>query len=145
MPFDWVGPRPKTTNEDCLSNNHRTLLTLGRSKAIGWKIIAEAHLGLSFLTLLLAVRRSMLSYPRQVRRSSVTGVVAMDELGARCRFRRLLKPAAIQYWLWVSYTPRRWGVTWCYIGRFVRDMYENTASAVRCDMVLHRVFRARHL
>ena len=26
-----------------------------------------------------------------------------------------------------------------------RDAYENTASAVRCDMVLHPVFRARHL
>ena len=24
-------------------------------------------------------------------------------------------------------------------------MYEETASAVRCDMVLHRVFRARHV
>ena len=30
-------------------------------------------------------------------------------------------------------------------GFFARDMYEKTASAVRCDMVLHRAFRARHL
>ena len=29
-------------------------------------------------------------------------------------------------------------MTWCYIWRFARDMYETLASAVRCDMVLHR-------
>ena len=28
--------------------------------------------------------------------------------------------------------------------RFARDMYEETASAERCDMVLHRAFRATH-
>ena len=41
------------------------------------------------------------------------------------------------------YTLRRWGVAWCYIRRFARDMYEQPASAVRCDMVLHRVFFLR--
>ena len=39
------------------------------------------------------------------------------------------------------YTLRRWGVTWCYIGHSARDMCEQTASAVRCSMVLHRAFR----
>ena len=32
------------------------------------------------------------------------------------------------------YTLPRWGVTWCRIGRFARDMYEQTASTVRCDI-----------
>ena len=46
-------------------------------------------------------------------------------------------------WVWTIL--RRWGVTWCYIVCFAREVYEQTASAVRCDMVLHRVLRARHL
>ena len=45
----------------------------------------------------------------------------------------------------LSYTLRWWGVTWCYIRRFARDVYEKTTSTVRRDMVLHRAFRARHL
>ena len=32
-----------------------------------------------------------------------------------------------------------------YIRRFARDVYEEPASAVRCDMVLHRALRASHL
>ena len=27
-----------------------------------------------------------------------------------------------------SYTLRRWGVTWCYIGRFVRDIFKQTCN-----------------
>ena len=41
------------------------------------------------------------------------------------------------------YTPRQRGATWCYIRCFARDVCEQLASAVRCDMVLHRVIRAR--
>ena len=32
-----------------------------------------------------------------------------------------------------------------YIGRFARDVCEKPASTVRCDMVLHRAFRARDI
>ena len=39
---------------------------------------------------------------------------------------------------------RQWGATRCYIGRFARDANEETAAAVRCDMVLHRCCCARH-
>ena len=52
---------------------------------------------------------------------------------------------ALAVWKARPYTLRRGGVTWRYLGCFARDMYETTASAVRCDMVLHRVSRARHL
>ena len=34
-----------------------------------------------------------------------------------------------------TYSLRRWFVTWCYIRRFERDVYDTMASAVRCDMV----------
>ena len=43
------------------------------------------------------------------------------------------------------YTLRRRGVTWCSIRRFAREVYETTTSAVRCDMVSRRAFRARRL
>ena len=43
------------------------------------------------------------------------------------------------------YSLQRGGVTWCYIGRFARYMYEETASAVRCDMVFHRVLFVRDI
>ena len=36
-------------------------------------------------------------------------------------------------------------MTLCCSGRFARDASEQPASAARCDMVLHRAFRARHL
>ena len=41
------------------------------------------------------------------------------------------------------YTLRPRGATWCYIMRLARDMCERLASAVRRDVVLHRMFRAR--
>ena len=43
-----------------------------------------------------------------------------------------------------TYTLRRWSVIWCYIMRLARDMYEQPASVLRCDMVLHPAFRTRH-
>ena len=39
-------------------------------------------------------------------------------------------------------------LSWVYIHIYVdreREMYEKQASAVRCDTVLHRAVRARHL
>ena len=44
-----------------------------------------------------------------------------------------------------SYTARRRGATRCHIRRFARDVCERPASAARCDVVLHRAFRARDL
>ena len=39
----------------------------------------------------------------------------------------------------------RRGATWCYIRRLARSMCEKTESAVRCDMVFRRAFRASRL